>query len=74
MNLILIYLYHYLLQVEKFVPVDILPGDIAFEWALPSNQQNGIIRKFTITYGLEVCSMFFSLKSLKEDTLWHWKH
>ncbi|XP_034247190.1 tyrosine-protein phosphatase 10D isoform X1 [Thrips palmi] len=40
-------------KVEKFGPVDILPGDISFEWGLPSNQQNGIIRKFTITYGLE---------------------
>ncbi|XP_075214257.1 protein tyrosine phosphatase 10D isoform X3 [Lycorma delicatula] len=40
-------------KVEKFHPVDVLPGDISFEWTLPGNEQNGVIRKFTITYGLE---------------------
>lgn len=40
-------------KVEKFHPRDIQPSHITFEWALPSNEQNGIIRKFTITYGLE---------------------
>ena len=43
-----------LFQVEKFHPIDIQPADISFEWALPGNEQNGIIRKFTVTYGLEV--------------------
>lgn len=41
-------------KVEKFEPVDIQPSDIIFEWSLPTAEQNGIIRKFTITYGLEV--------------------
>lgn len=41
-------------KVEKFEPVDIQPSDILFEWTLPTTEQNGIIRKFTITYGLEV--------------------
>jgi len=41
-------------KVEKFHPRDIQPSLITFEWALPSDEQNGIIRKFTITYGLEV--------------------
>ncbi|KAL0121824.1 hypothetical protein PUN28_006942 [Cardiocondyla obscurior] len=40
-------------KVEKFHPTDIQPSDIAFVWSLPSQEQNGIIRKFTITYGLE---------------------
>ncbi|KAG8237365.1 hypothetical protein J437_LFUL017488 [Ladona fulva] len=40
-------------KVEKFNPVDIQPSDITFEWSLPSNEQNGVIRKFSITYGLE---------------------
>uniref|UniRef100_A0A6P7G206 protein-tyrosine-phosphatase n=1 Tax=Diabrotica virgifera virgifera TaxID=50390 RepID=A0A6P7G206_DIAVI len=40
-------------KVEKFEPVDIQPGEIHFEWALPMTEQNGVIRKFTITYGLE---------------------
>lgn len=40
-------------KVEKFHPIDIQPADISFEWALPGNEQNGIIRKFTVTYGLE---------------------
>lgn len=41
-------------KVERFEPVDIQPSDIVFEWSLPTNEQNGVIRKFTITYGLEV--------------------
>lgn len=41
-------------QVEKFQPIDIQPSDILFEWSLPNTEQNGVIRKFTITYGLEV--------------------
>ncbi|XP_025830814.1 tyrosine-protein phosphatase 10D-like [Agrilus planipennis] len=40
-------------KVEKFDPVDIQPSEISFEWALPITEQNGVIRKFTITYGLE---------------------
>ncbi|KAK6628641.1 Tyrosine-protein phosphatase 10D [Polyplax serrata] len=40
-------------KVERFHPVDIQPSDITFQWTLPSNEQNGVIRKFTITYGLE---------------------
>ncbi|XP_011870698.1 PREDICTED: tyrosine-protein phosphatase 10D isoform X5 [Vollenhovia emeryi] len=40
-------------KVEKFHPIDIQPSDISFLWSLPSQEQNGIIRKFTITYGLE---------------------
>ncbi|KAJ9582190.1 hypothetical protein L9F63_003477, partial [Diploptera punctata] len=39
--------------VERFHPLDIQPSQISFEWTLPSNEQNGVIRKFTITYGLE---------------------
>lgn len=41
-------------RVEKFEPFDIQPSDISFEWSLPSQKQNGVIRKFSITYGLEV--------------------
>ncbi|XP_017888452.1 tyrosine-protein phosphatase 10D isoform X1 [Ceratina calcarata] len=40
-------------KVEKFHPTDIQPSDISFEWSLPIQEQNGIIRKYTITYGLE---------------------
>ncbi|XP_014486932.1 PREDICTED: tyrosine-protein phosphatase 10D isoform X5 [Dinoponera quadriceps] len=40
-------------RVEKFQPTDIQPSDISFVWSLPSQEQNGIIRKFSITYGLE---------------------
>ncbi|XP_011695941.1 PREDICTED: tyrosine-protein phosphatase 10D isoform X5 [Wasmannia auropunctata] len=40
-------------KVERFHPIDIQPSDISFVWSLPSQEQNGIIRKFTITYGLE---------------------
>ncbi|KAG7207331.1 hypothetical protein KM043_008998 [Ampulex compressa] len=40
-------------RVEKFHPTDVQPSDISFEWSLPSQEQNGIIRKFSITYGLE---------------------
>ena len=41
-------------RVEKFYPTDIQPSDISFEWSLPSHEHNGIIQKFSITYGLEV--------------------
>ncbi|VEN46401.1 unnamed protein product [Callosobruchus maculatus] len=40
-------------KVEKFEPVDIQPSDIVFEWSLPTAEQNGVITKYTITYGLE---------------------
>ncbi|XP_055611561.1 tyrosine-protein phosphatase 10D isoform X3 [Uranotaenia lowii] len=40
-------------RVDKFAPIDIQPSEITFEWSLPSNEQNGVIRQFTITYGLE---------------------
>lgn len=41
-------------KVETFTPIDIQPSEITFKWSLPQSEQNGIIRKFTITYGLEV--------------------
>ncbi|XP_059616511.1 tyrosine-protein phosphatase 10D isoform X1 [Phlebotomus argentipes] len=40
-------------RVDRFEPVDIQPSEITFEWSLPSSEQNGIIRQFSITYGLE---------------------
>ena len=46
-------------RVDKFHPYDIQPSDISFEWSLPSNEQNGVIRKFSITYGLEVQTFIF---------------
>lgn len=41
-------------KVEKFEPIDIQPSDVIFEWSLPSTEANGVIQKFTITYGIEV--------------------
>ncbi|XP_045478955.1 tyrosine-protein phosphatase 10D isoform X2 [Harmonia axyridis] len=40
-------------KVEKFEPIDIHPSEIVFEWSLPLTEQNGVIRKFDISYGLE---------------------
>jgi receptor-type tyrosine-protein phosphatase beta len=40
-------------RVERFEPVDIQPSSVTFEWSLPPTEQNGVIRKFTITYGPE---------------------
>nr|CAD7427319.1 unnamed protein product [Timema monikensis] len=40
-------------KVEVFSPGDIQPSFINFKWSLPSNEQNGVIQNFTITYGLE---------------------
>ncbi|CAH0561415.1 unnamed protein product [Brassicogethes aeneus] len=40
-------------KVDRFNPVDIQPSDIVFEWALPTAEHNGIVKKFTIKYGLE---------------------
>lgn len=48
-------------KVEKFHPTDIQPSDISFEWSLPSQEQNGIIIKYTITYGLDVSIRFLLL-------------
>lgn len=51
-------------KVSKFEPTDIQPSEISFKWSLPDQEQNGIIRKFSITYGLEVI-MKFNLQLLK---------
>ncbi|XP_043667862.1 tyrosine-protein phosphatase 10D isoform X4 [Vespula pensylvanica] len=40
-------------RVDKFHPTDIQPSEISFEWYLPNEEHNGIIRKYSITYGLE---------------------
>lgn len=40
-------------RVEIFEPIDIQPSEITFEWSLPTSEQNGILRQFTVTYGLE---------------------
>jgi len=45
--------------VERFVPVNVKPKEIEFEWALPANDHNGIIQQYSITYGLEVCVLIF---------------
>lgn len=44
----------FLVQVDKFHPYNVEPKEISFEWSLPSNEQNGVIVKYSITYGLEV--------------------
>lgn len=46
-------------KVEKFEPIDIQPSDIIFEWTLPSTEANGVIQKFTITYGIEVRFFYY---------------
>lgn len=45
---------------DKFHPIDVQPGDITFEWSLPGSEQNGVIRKFTISYGLEGANTSFT--------------
>lgn len=40
-------------RVHKFTPVDIQPGEITFEWTLPQTDQNGVIQKYTVSYGME---------------------
>lgn len=40
-------------SVSDFVPDDIQPSQITFHWSMSSADQNGIIKKFSITYGLE---------------------
>ncbi|KAI4503635.1 hypothetical protein M0802_001038 [Mischocyttarus mexicanus] len=40
-------------RVDKFYPTDIQPSEISFEWFLANLEYNGIIRKYSITYGLE---------------------
>lgn len=45
-------------KVNDFLPIDIKPREISFKWSLPGNEQNGVITKFTITYGLEGSNTF----------------
>lgn len=40
-------------SVSQFAPIDIQPSQITFEWSLPKTEQNGVLRQFSITYGLE---------------------
>lgn len=40
-------------SVSRFAPIDIQPSQITFEWTLSTNEQNGVLRQFSITYGLE---------------------
>lgn len=40
-------------SVSDFVPLEINPTSIVFEWQLPPADVNGVIQQFTITYGLE---------------------
>ncbi|KAF6198980.1 hypothetical protein GE061_007003 [Apolygus lucorum] len=40
-------------MVSHFQPIDVQPSEIQFEWTLLASEQNGVIRKFTITFGLE---------------------
>lgn len=40
-------------RIAKFGPTDIQPSEITFEWSLPTSEANGVIRQFSIIYGLE---------------------
>lgn len=53
-------------RVENFYPTDVQPSDISFEWFLPKGEYNGIVKKFTITYGLEG-SGHVQVKDFKEN-------
>ncbi|XP_076062887.1 protein tyrosine phosphatase 10D [Oratosquilla oratoria] len=41
-------------KVVKFKATDKKPSQITFKWALPPNEQNGILVGFTITYSLKM--------------------
>uniref|UniRef100_A0A8D8Q8Q7 protein-tyrosine-phosphatase n=1 Tax=Cacopsylla melanoneura TaxID=428564 RepID=A0A8D8Q8Q7_9HEMI len=47
-------------KAEKFHPIDVQPGDITFEWSLPNSEQNGVIRKFTISYAQEGSNLWLT--------------
>lgn len=40
-------------KVRKFHATDVQPSEISLEWTLPQHEHNGVLRKFSITYGLE---------------------
>ncbi|XP_026462528.1 tyrosine-protein phosphatase 10D-like [Ctenocephalides felis] len=40
-------------RVERFAPTDIRPNEVAFEWYLAEQDKNGVLKRFTITYGEE---------------------
>lgn len=54
-------------KVETFQPIDIQPSDITFKWSLPTTEQNGIIKKFTVTYGLEGSTNTLSHRDFNAD-------
>lgn len=40
-------------SVSVFKPADVQPSQITFYWSMTSGEKNGVIRQFSITYGLE---------------------
>ncbi|XP_068211169.1 tyrosine-protein phosphatase 10D-like isoform X2 [Palaemon carinicauda] len=38
-------------EVEEFIPEDIFPNRLTFKWALPIDEQNGVLTGFNIKYG-----------------------
>ena len=38
--------------MPTFAPVDIQPSQVTFEWTLPSQDQNGVLVGFTVSYGI----------------------
>ena len=41
-------------RVPTFSPTDIQPSQVTFEWTLPSQDQNGVLVGFTVSYGILV--------------------
>jgi len=39
-------------RVPTFSPTDIQPSQVTFEWTLPSQDQNGVLVGFTVSYGI----------------------
>lgn len=41
-------------QVPTFRAAEVQPSQVRFEWTLPSQDQNGVLVGFTVSYGILV--------------------
>ncbi|XP_066970331.1 tyrosine-protein phosphatase 10D-like [Macrobrachium rosenbergii] len=54
-------------QVEIFMPVEIRPNLVRFNWSLPQEEENGVLSEFTIKYGIKNSSVMNEEKFNPEE-------
>ena len=40
-------------KVHTFKAIDVKPSEVTLTWAIPQNEQHGVLTGFTITYGVK---------------------